>query len=335
MTQLPLLFAGGSGIVGRQALHWFRTRHPDWPLLVGGRNLATAQEAAAACGHAQAVRLDLAHPDLGLDATQSPAAMVMLAPDQALHGLRFAQARGIPYLNANTGVTELGPEVAHFSHRPAANALVLSSHWACGAALALALDVARPFAPVTRLDIGVLLDEEDPAGPLAWEDMERVHSAAPAALVFRDGRRDWLTGAATAGTVKALDGRELAGTAFGSIDLLSLWVTTAAPDIRFDIALGESSSRRRGSAAAAEIAVGVSGNVAGRTTTRRAVLEFAHGQASLTALGLVLSLERVLGMTGDAPLPPGLYMPELLWDAGWFLQELQAAGAVLHRLPGS
>lgn len=332
MTLQPVLFAGGSGTVGRQAVQWFRKRHPDRPLLVGGRTLGTAQAVARIAGNAQAVILDLDRPGLGLEETLSPGAMIMLAPDQALHGLRLAQTLGIPYLNANTGVTELGLEVAQFMHRPAANALVLSSHWASGAALALALDQASGLARVAAIKIDVLLDEEDPAGPLAWEDMERVHSAAPAALVFHKGRRHWLTGAAVQGEITALDGRRLPATAFGSIDLLSLYSATGAGDIRFDLATGESSSRRRGAETAAEIVVTVTGEAAGRWTTRRAVLEFRHGQSSLTALGLVLSLERVLGLETGTPLPAGLYMPELLWEAKWFLQELQREGGVIHQL---
>jgi hypothetical protein len=330
MPLQPILFAGGSGTVGRQAVHWFRQRQRDWPLLVGGRNLATAEDVAQAAGQARAVGLDLDQPGLGLDPALAPAAMIMLAPDQALHGLRLAQRLGIPYLNANTGVTELGPEVAQFMHRPSAHALVLSSHWASGAALALALDLAHRFTRVTAIGVEVLLDEEDPAGPLAWEDMARVHSAAPAALAFRHGRRHWLSGADLQGSVTALDGRTLAATAFGSIDLLSLWATTAAPELRFDIAMGESSSRRRGAETAAEIMVRVSGERDGQTTTARSVLEFSLGQASLTALGLVLSLERALGLPGGEPLPAGLYMPEQLWAADWLLQELQREGAVLH-----
>ncbi|WP_145153167.1 hypothetical protein [Pseudomonas oryzihabitans] len=330
MPLQPILFAGGSGTVGRQAVHWFRQRQPDWPLLVGGRNLATAEDVAQAAGQARAVGLDLDQPGLGLDPALTPAAIIMLAPDQALHGLSLAQRLGIPYLNANTGVTELGPEVAQFMHHPGAHALVLSSHWASGAALALALDLARRFTRVVAIGVEVLLDEEDPAGPLAWEDMARVHSAAPAALAFRHGRRHWLSGADLQGSVTALDGRTLAATAFGSIDLLSLWATTAAPELRFDIAMGESSSRRRGAETAAEIAVRVTGERDGQTTTARSVLEFSQGQASLTALGLVLSLERALGLVGGRPLPAGLYMPEQLWAADWFLQELQREGAVLH-----
>ncbi|WP_256664529.1 MULTISPECIES: hypothetical protein [unclassified Pseudomonas] len=44
----------------------------------------------------------------------------------------------------------------------------------------------------------------------------------------------------------------------------------------------------------------------------------------------MLSLERVLGLAGGEPLPAGLYMPEQLWTAEWFLQELQREGAVIH-----
>lgn len=62
----PILLIGGSGVVGRWAARFLREAHPDLPLLIGGRNLARAEEAAAAIGKAEGVALDLAADDLGL-----------------------------------------------------------------------------------------------------------------------------------------------------------------------------------------------------------------------------------------------------------------------------
>jgi hypothetical protein len=48
--------------------------------------------------------------------------------------LSYAQSLGIPYLNINAAITEIGPELAMFAHHPTAAPVVLTSHWLAGAA---------------------------------------------------------------------------------------------------------------------------------------------------------------------------------------------------------
>ncbi len=325
-----ILFAGGSGVVGRAAVGWFRERHPDVPVLVGGRNLQAVSEVAREAGNAEAVAIDLDKPRLGLGDDVAVAAVVVLAPEAGLKSLGYAQDLGVPYLDINTGLTELGPELALFAHRATAAPVVLASHWMAGAAAFLALNSARGFEGIQSIKIGAVLDEKDPTGPAALEDMERIYEKAPAALVFEGGRRVWLSGDSAKGNVETVDGRSLDGTAFSSFDIVSLYAATGASDVRFDLVTAESSSRRRGGEAAAEIIVEIEGGANGRTARSRSTLEFEHGQASLTGLGVVLSLPALLGLNGRSPAAPGLYLPELLADAGWFLDEVRGAGAIVH-----
>jgi nucleoside-diphosphate-sugar epimerase len=104
-----VLFAGGSGFVGRNAVRWFRERHPSVRVLVGGRNLQSAGEVAQEVGAAEAVAIDLDKPRLGLGDDVTVAAVVMLAPEAGLKGLSYAQDLGIPYLNINAALTEIIP----------------------------------------------------------------------------------------------------------------------------------------------------------------------------------------------------------------------------------
>jgi hypothetical protein len=325
-----VLFAGGTGVVGRAAVRWFRSRHPSVRVLVGGRNLQAAGEIAQEVGAAEAVAIDIDKPRLGLGGDVAVAAVVMLAPEAGLKGLSYAQDLGVPYLNINTGLTELGPELALFAHRATAAPVVLASHWMAGAAAFLALNSAKGFESIQSIRIGAILDEKDPAGPSSLEDMERVHENAPAALVFEGGRRVWLSGDAAKGKVESIDGRALDATAFSSFDIVSLHAATGASDVRFDLVTDESSSRRRGSEAAAEIVVEIEGEADGRTKRSQSMLEFKHGACSLTALSVVLSLASVLGLNDRSPARPGLYLPELLSDARWFLDELRSAGATIY-----
>ncbi|MBD1919400.1 NAD(P)-dependent oxidoreductase [Phormidium sp. FACHB-77] len=325
-----VLFAGGSGFVGRTAVRWFRERHPSVRVLVGGRNLQTAGEVAQEVGAAEAVAIDLDKPHLGLSDDVTVDAVVMLAPEAGLKGLSYAQDLGIPYLNINAALTEIGPELAMFAHRAAAAPVVLSSHWMAGAAVFLALNSVKGFEVIHSIQIGAILDENDPAGPASLEDMERVHGAAPPAMVFEGGRRVWLFGDAAKGNIESIDGRSLDATAFSTFDLASLHAATGAPNVRFDLVTDESSSRHRGGEAATEIVVEIEGEADGRTQCSRSMLEFKHGAASLTGLSVVLSLVSVLGLNDRAPARPGLYLPELLSNTEWFLNELRSAGATIY-----
>jgi hypothetical protein len=327
MTQV--LFAGGSGFVGRTAVKWFRERHPGVPVLVGGRNLQAAGEVAQEVGAAEAVAIDLDQPRLGLGNDVAIDAVVMLAPEAGLNGLSYAQDLGVPYLNINAALTEIGPELAMFAHRATAAPVVLASHWMAGAATLLALSSAKGFESVRSIRLGAIVDEKDPVGPAALEDMARVHGAAPAALAFEGGRRVWLSGDAAKGKIESVDGRSLDATAFSTFDTASLHIATGAADIRFDLVNGESSSRRQGGEAATEIVVEIEGEADGQTKRSRSMLEFKHGTASLTGLSIVLSLASVLGLSDRSPIRPGLYLPELLSDPKWFLDELRSAGATI------
>ncbi len=60
------------------------------------------------------------------------------------------------------------------------------------------------------------------------------------------------------------------------------------------------------------------------------MLEFKYGTASLTGLSVVLCLSSVLGLNDRSPARPGLYLPELLSDTQWFLDELRSVGATIY-----
>lgn len=330
MTTRQVLFAGGTGVVGRAAIRWFRERHPRVPVLVGGRNMQVAEDIARQVGGARAVAIDLDKPRLGLDDGVDVAAVVMMAPEKALHGLRYAQDLGVPYLSIVNWLVELGPGVALFAHRAKAAPVVLASHWSSGAALFLALNSAKSFETVRSVRIGVVLDEKDAAGPASYADMDRSNQATPDSLAFKGGRRVWLSGDSAKGQIQAIDGRVLDAEAYAPLDIISLHAATGASDVRFDLATAESSSRRRGGETAAEIIVELEGEAHGRLHRSRSTLEFKQGQASLTGLSAVLSLSAVLGLNNSAPATPGLYLPELLSDTPWFLEQLQRAGAAIH-----
>ena len=55
MRDAPILLIGGSGVVGRRTARLLRDANPDAKLLIGGRDLARAQQVAAEIGSAEGV----------------------------------------------------------------------------------------------------------------------------------------------------------------------------------------------------------------------------------------------------------------------------------------
>lgn len=326
--EVPILFAEGTGVVGREAVKAFRRRHPRMPILIGGRDMGRAQSLAEEVGAAAAVRIDIDRPRLGLGEDDRLGGVVMTVPDNGLNGLSHAQDLGVPYLSMGNWLVEVGAEMAHVIRCPNASPVVLASHWHGGPAVFLSEVSTASMDVVHSVSVGAVVDELDPTGPAAVADMERGSEGGSGVWTFEDGRRVWLAGAMASREIQALDGRLLKASAFSPYDIVSLQAMTRARSVRFDLAVATSSSRRRGEGAATELIVEVEGELRG-SLCRRLTLEFGKGQAALTGLGGALALSTVLGLEGKPAFPPGLYFPEQLMDAHWYLTELRAEGAVI------
>ncbi|HEY9421686.1 MAG TPA: NAD(P)-dependent oxidoreductase, partial [Thermoanaerobaculia bacterium] len=305
MSLDPILLIGGSGVVGRWAARFLHDTHPNTPLLIGGRNLARAEEAAAEIGGAEGVALDLAADDLGLG--ERPVSVVaVFFMDERIAGLRFAQSRGVPHISISPGINEIGPEVAAYIHDPDAAPVVLGTEWLVGATTVPTLEFAKAFGRVHDIAIGALLDEQDAFGPAAEADLERQTKTMPAALTRRDGAYFWRVGDDAKAEFRAVDGTEMEASAFSPYDVVGLATATGAPNVQFNLAIGVSSTRRRGEPMSTEIIVELAGeDHAGRPLRTRHAVVHPEGQMPLTGLGIAMVLERLVGLDGGPATPPG------------------------------
>lgn len=332
MPKDPVLFVGGYGVIGRWTAQFLRTEHPDMPILIGGRDLAKADEAAAEIGNATGVALDLMADDLGLGQRPVSAVAVFLK-DDTLAGLRFAQARGMPHISISSGIHEIGPEVAAYSHRPAASAVVLGAEWLVGAATIPALEFAKEFGRIDEIVIGALVDELDVGGPAAAIDVERLSTTMTAALTRRDGAYIWRVGDDAKTSFRAVDGTEMEAEALSPYDVVGLAAATGAPNVQFNVATGVSSSRRGGKPMSTEIIIELAGldHVGQPLQTRHAVVH-PQGQMPLTGLGIAMVLEGLVGLDDRPPTPPGLYFPYQLLEPTTYLNRLARSGGTVLRL---
>lgn len=165
--------------------------------------------------------LDLSAADLGLG-VRLVSAVAVFPKDDRIAGLHFAQARGVPHIRISGGITEIGPEVAAYIHKPVAAPIVLGAEWLVGATTIPTLEFAKAFSRVHDITIGALLDEQDTGGPATTADLERLTKTMSAALTLRDGAYTWREGDDAKATFRAADGTEMEATAFAAYDIVGL-----------------------------------------------------------------------------------------------------------------
>lgn len=332
MTRNPILLIGGSGVVGLQAARFLRAAHPDVPLLIGGRDRDRGQRAAAEIGNAESTVLDLAAKDLGLG-TCPVSAVAIFFKDDGLAGLRFAQSRGVPHISISSGIHEIGPEVASYVHAPDTAPVVLGAEWLVGATTVPTLAFAKEFGRLRDISIGALIDEQDVGGPAATVDMLRLMKTMPAALTRRNGNYYWRTGDEAKAEFVAADGTRSEASAFSPYDVVALATATGAPNVQFNLAMGMSSTRRRGEPMSTEILIELAGeDHAGRSLRTRHAIVHPQGQMPLTGLGVAMILERLLGLDGKPATLTGLYFPYQLLESAHYLARLKAIGGMVLTL---
>jgi hypothetical protein len=322
-----VLILGGSGQAGAGTAALLRRWHPALPLTIAARDLDRAQRLADELGSANAVTVDLTRRDLGLQGDGEYSAVVAALWDNQLNGLRYAQDRGLPYLSLSSGLVEIAPEVVAGGQRPNAAPILIASHCCAGVAVLATLHLAREFDRIDTIRIGAVLDESDAGGPAALADLERWANAGSAGLVRRDGVFTWVNGADAQAGVASVDGTVVPGQRIAILDVPSLALATGAAHVSFDFAVGESAGRRQGEAASMEIRIDLEGvGPEGRPLSMSRYLVHPSGQRPLTALGIALGVERLLGLRGEV-VAPGIHMPEALLDPAYVAERLAETGA--------
>ncbi|MEV0334255.1 saccharopine dehydrogenase [Nocardia sp. NPDC050717] len=323
-----VLILGGTGQAGSDTAALLRRWHPALPLTIAGRDRARARRVADTLGNANAVTIDLGRPDLGLPPDGAYAAVVAALWDDRLHGLGFARDHGLPYLSISSGLLDIGPEVVAAAQPAHAAPILVASHFLAGVAVLAALHEARAFARVDSVRLGLVLDETDTGGPAGIADLERWTEVTSAGLIRADGVFRWLAAEDARTVVLASDGTGLDGQSIPILDVPSLGMATGAPDVRVDLAVGTSPGRRRGGLASIEIRIDLRGiDATGAPLDTHRHLLHPQGQRPLTALGVALGVERLIGLRGD-PVPAGPYTPEALIEPAYAARRMTEVGAV-------
>ena len=325
-----VLLVGASGVIGRQTAARLRRRWPNLPILAGGRDLQRAEAVAVELDNARGVAIDLSRRDLGLPNDVAVGAVAMFVKDETLNAQLFAQDRSAAFIEISSAAFEIGPQTAFYIERPQTAPVLLASNWLAGASTFAALDLASGFARIYRVLVSALLDDQDIGGGAAEADYVRQTQAGPSALIRKSGRFVWVHGEDAAGAFEAVDGTRFDAQLFGNLDVLSLSAATNAPDVAFQFAVGETSSRRRGERFSHEILIEIAGlSRDGHELHARRSVVHPDGQAPMTALSVSLAIENLLGLEHGKKLPPGLYLPHAVSNPAQAVEALREIGATI------
>lgn len=326
-----VLLLGGYGSLGSRIARLLRQHHPELHLTIAGRNREKAGALATELGNADTALVNLSRADLGLPQEHAFSVVVTAVRDLSLNSMRFAQSRGIAYIALSDAPFELGPLVARYIHKPTAPVLMLGHSIGAVPTLA-ALQFASRFKRVESIEIGLVFDPDDPFGDMSNADMERIAQVGPLPPQVRGGRWTHATGDEAARTFTGVGGVPHQGDAVGLVDLLSLSSIETVNLLRLDVAVGSTASSRRGKGPSHEVIIEISGELAGGENARyRYELVDPEGYATMSARGVAVCIERLLGLKGGAAPGPGLYLPESLVDPTYLLEQVQAGGVTVNR----
>lgn len=326
----PVLILGGYGSLGSRTAQVLRRLHADLQIVIAGRDEGRASALAAELRHAAGVSLDLERDDLGLPEDLSPAVVVTALRDLSLRTQRYASAKGAAYVALSDGIFELGPAVAAFSRSPEAAPVVLLGHGMGSVPTLAALHATKDFRSIDAIALGLVFDPGDPLGPASQIDMERIGRIGPSPLILDDGRWCWVSAQHAARPFAGVDGAIHQGQAVGLVDVLSL-AAAPARSIRVDFAEGATSTTRSGGPPSHEVIVEIEGERRdGRRGRFRYELVDSDGYAALSAKGVAVVVESLLGLSGRVAPKPGLYLPEQLVDTEHLMRRLAGLGVVMR-----
>lgn len=318
-----ILIAGGYGLVGGQIARLLRDAGHDVELLLAGRNPdkgeALARELAA-----QVIRLDVANPVAGLVEAGAVDLVVAALQDPGDKLLTATLRSGASHVGIVGMADSVASAVIAASQASPVGTALFLGHWQAGVLVAAAQAAARNFAIVDRVELAALYDDADPIGPMTAND---AGSFVGRTILRRDGA--WVRVDAqdeqrriTREGAPAFDAAPT-----GVLDVLSLAAVTGAEHVRFDLGFGESLGTLAGDVASHDLYIDIEGTLAsGEVARRRWWVSDPQGQAHLTALGVLIGVERVLGLDGADPPAGGVAFPEALLDPGRTLARLADFG---------
>lgn len=323
MAEKTILIAGGYGLVGSLIARHLRAAHPQLRLVLAGREPAGAATLATELG-AGTVRVDVTD-QTSLAGTLAGADLIIGAlKDPQLILLDAAMAADAAFVTITSGANEPAPVFVRVLQAKPSRPIALMPYWMAGPLVWATLQAAQTFDRVDAARMVALYDFADPIGPMTMADAQ---SFGAGTALFRQGG-EWTRAAVEGAAVRVEpDGAEaFDAQLMDALDVSSVAGSTGAGDVSFHLGSGQSLGTGAGDRASLDMYVDIDGQKDGAALRTRTTIIDPLGQANLTALGVVIAAERILGLDGGSEPQGGLVLPETLVAPSAAVARLTSAG---------
>lgn len=316
-----ILIVGGYGLVGSNIARLIRKNYPTMELILAGRNHKNGEDLAATLQHAETAFINLHETiDWSLYGKVDLIITAMEDPENVLR--EFAIEHGIAQITITEIAEEISPTVFLSLQKKPKAPIVFASHWQAGIITLVTKQLAAKFKKISKVETAAAYDSLDPVGPLVAGQVDGFVAKA----MMREERR-WKIVEATenAKNITLADGSQVVGYPMSTLDVPSIAVFTNTPNIRFDFAYGTSIGTKNGNTASHDLYIDIEGVlVSGEKVALRSVVEGTKGSSHLTAVGVYLITEALLGTDKQPAVQQGgMYLPELLVNTDMIIDRLK------------
>ncbi|MCX2483140.1 hypothetical protein [Pedobacter sp. MR2016-24] len=319
-----ILIVGGYGMVGSNIARLIRQADQHIELILAGRNPQNGIALAEELNHSETAYINLKE---GFELSQfKKIDLIISAVDDRSNILReTAILNGI----ACIAVSELGDQISPTAflglHKTILAPVVYAGHWQAGILTLMVRQQANKFSQIETIELAGLYDPKDSVGPLVANE---VSGFVGEALIRKGG--NWLSLQAKENprTIDLHNHSSATGYPLSTLDVPSIAAFTSAKNIRFDFITGESIGTSKGVEASHDLYIIIEGTLlSGEKRKLKTILSGPKGNSHLTAVGVYLITEKILGLNGQSEQQTGgLYLPETMITTDHISNRLEEFG---------
>ncbi|WP_367866216.1 hypothetical protein [Pedobacter sp. WC2423] len=305
-----ILIVGGYGMVGSNIARLIRQADKHIELILAGRNPQNGISLAKELNHSETAYINL---EEGFDLSEfKKTDLIISAVDDHSNILReTAILNGIACIAVSELADQISPTAFLGLHKTIVAPVVYAGHWQAGILTLMVRQQADKFSQIETIELAGLYDPKDSVGPLVANE---VSGFVGEALIRKGG--NWLSVQAKENprTIDLHNHSSAIGYPLSTLDVPSIAAFTSAKNIRFDFITGESIGTSKGLEASHELYIIIEGTLlSGEKRKLSTIVSGPKGNSHLTAVGVYLITEKILGLNGQSEQKTGgLYLPETM-----------------------